>query len=176
MELFLPGIAALLIIGLIVFLILPRFGAPVLAALSLILLAYGVSNHIALFSSEWRYSTWQDRLKFYGPFVIIGAMILVILSYMGFLFGTQGASALPNSNIPIANAEEVVEATNNVINNTMNSVVNNTKNMANAVGNALGFGNRGRANNRGGIMENLGNILRTPVNAFNRKSNNRGLF
>lgn len=50
MEFFLPGIAALLIAGLIVFLVLPRLGAPVLAALSLALLAYGIYNHMQLFS------------------------------------------------------------------------------------------------------------------------------
>lgn len=169
MELFLPGIATLLIIGLIVFLILPRLGAPVLATLSIVLLAYGVYNHIKLFSSEYRYSTWQDRLKDYSSFVIIGVLILSILMYLGYLFGTQGASALPVSNVPVANATEAVNAVNGVV----NTITNTVSNVTNTVANTFGMGNNTSSNNKGGLITNLSKILNTPNN---RKSNNGGIF
>lgn len=181
MELFLPGIATLLIIGLIVFLVLPRLGAPVLAALSVVLLAYGIYNHIQLFSSEYRFSTWQDRLKDYGSFIIVGALILGILLYMGFLYATQGASALPASNVPVANAAEVV----NTATNAVNAVTNTVTNAVEGVTNALGITNTDRRNNganqnRQGVLSNLGKILATPVTAANNAirniRNNRPVF
>jgi hypothetical protein len=164
MEFFLPGLAALLIAGLIVFLVLPRLGAPILAVLSIVLLVYGVYNHYSLFSSEWRYSTWQERLKEYAPFLIVGALVLAVLGYMGFLFGTRGANALPATNAPAADAQ-VVEAVNNAGNTALNAAVNVT--------NTLGLTNNAKVNTNKGVMENLGNILATPGTANNRSANNR---
>jgi hypothetical protein len=174
MELFLPGIATLLIIGLIVFLILPRMGAPVLATLSIILLAYGVYNHIKLFSSEYRYSTWQDRLKEYSSFIIIGVLILSILMYLGYLFSTQGASALPVSNVPVANATEAVNAVNGTVNSIVNSITNTVSNATNTVANTIGLGNNSnKTNSKNGLLTNLSKILNT---GNNRKPNNSGIF
>ena len=154
MELFLPSMAVLLVAALIVFLVLPRIGAPILAILSLVLLVFGVYNHYYLFYSEYRYSTWQEQLKFYAPFIIIGALILSILSYMGFLFSTRGPNALPASNLaPNTTAASVVNDTANALTNTVNTV-------ANAVG-------LGTPKNNKGILTNLGNILATPVNRKN---------
>jgi hypothetical protein len=169
MELFIPGLATLLIVGLIVFLVLPRLGAPVLAALSIVLLAYGVYNHIQLFSAEYRYSTWQEQFKFYGPFVLVGGLILAILMYIGFLFGTEGASALPASSVPVANATEVVNSANNAVSNAVNTVTNTVSNAVNKVTNTLGFTNSRNNNmNKAGLLSNLGRILNTPNTRNNR--------
>ena len=178
MEFFLPGIAALLIAGLIVFLVLPRLGAPVLAALSLALLAYGIYNHMQLFSAEYRYSTWQDRLKMYAPFVLIGGLVLVILMYMGFLFGVKGPEALPvNAVTNNAMVNQAVNTTVNAANNIGSAATEAVSNAVNAVANVFGVGNgknnaaRG-VNNRAGILANLGQILNTP----NVKANKNGIF
>jgi hypothetical protein len=168
MELFIPGLATLLIVGLIVFLVLPRLGAPVLAALSIVLLAYGIYNHIQLFSAEYRYSTWQDQLKFYAPFVLIGGLILVILMYIGFLFGTEGPSALPASSVPVANATEVVNSANTAVSNAVNTVTNTVSNAVNAVTNAVGLTNSRNNTNKAGLLSNLGRILNTPNTRNNR--------
>lgn len=170
MEFFLPGLAALLIAALIGFIVIPRLGAPVLAVLSIVLLVYGVYNHIQLFSSEYTYSTWQDRLQFYSPFVMIGGLILAILFYMTYLVGSQGTSALPATNIPVNNAQVVdaVNAVTETINNAANTVTNTMNNMANAIG--LGGNNNRRPNTNQGILANLGAALATP---FNRRPNNR---
>jgi hypothetical protein len=175
MEFFLPGLAALLIAALIVFIVLPRLGAPILAVLSIVLLVYGVYNHIQLFSSEYAYSTWQDRLKFYAPFVMIGGLILAIIFYMTYLVGSQGVSALPATNVPVNNAQ-VVEAVNTVtanVNNVANAVTNTVTNTVNSLANVIGLGgnnNRGSANKNQGVLANLGAALTTP---FNRRPNNR---
>jgi uncharacterized membrane protein len=158
MELWIPGLAVFLLAALIVFLVLPRLGAPVLAALSVVLLIIGVYNHYRLFSSEYRYSTWQDRLKFYAPFVMIASLITAVLFYMGYLFSTKGPSALPASNLPVS-GPEVTNALNTVV-NTATNAVNNT---INTVANAVGLGGNNRGNNKG-VLANLGNILTTPNN------------
>jgi hypothetical protein len=168
MELFIPSLATILIVALIVFLVLPRLGAPVLAALSVILLVYGVYNHIQLFSSEYRYSTWQEQLKFYAPFVLIGGLILAVLMYLGFIFKTEGPSALPDSSVPIPNAIEVVNSANNAANTVVNKVANTVTNAANAVTNALGITNSRNNTNKAGMLSNLGRILNTP-NARNNR-------
>jgi hypothetical protein len=164
MEFFLPSLAALLIAALLVFLVLPRLGAPILAGLSIVLLIYGIMSHMSLFYSEYRYSTWQEQLKFYSPFLMIGAVIFVSLMYMGYLFGTKGANALPASNIPAGNI---------AVSNSVNTAVNNVNNAAINIANTLGLGNTNSKNNKAnqGILGNLGNILNTPAN---KKNNNRG--
>ena len=164
MEMFIPSLATILIIALIVFLVLPRLGAPVLATLSIVLLVYGVYNHIQLFSSEYRYSTWQEQLKFYAPFVLIGGLILSILMYLGFIFKTEGVSALPASSIPILNATEVVNSANNVV----NTITNTVSNAVNTVTNTLGLTNNRNNTNKAGVLSNLGRILNTPNTRNNR--------
>jgi hypothetical protein len=182
MELFLPSIAALLIAALIVFLVLPRLGAPILAILSIVLLAYAVNNHIQLFSSEYRYSTWQERLKGYGPFVLIGVLILLSIGFISYLFMGSGASALPASNVPVNNA--AVNAINSAANQAVNvaaqaaeGVTNAVAGVANAVvgvANAAANGVAKAANdvaevvgippgNGKNTLTNLANILKTPT-------------
>jgi hypothetical protein len=165
MEFFLPGLAALLIAGLVIFLVLPRLGAPVLAVLSLLLLCYGIYSHYTLFSSEYRFSTWQDRLKFYGPFLIIGALVLAVLGYMGFLFGSKGANALPASN-NIAGDAQVVEAANTVGNGALSAVTGIT--------NAVGITNNAKVNQNKGVLTNLGQILNN--SGANKTANNKGVM
>ena len=172
MEFFLPGLAALLIAALLVFLILPRMGAPMLAALSIALLVYGVWSHVTLFHSEYRYSTWQEKLKFYAPFVMIAALIIAVFGYIGFLFSTGGSSALPASNGTMSPAvNDVVNSTVNTVSNAATNAVNTVSNAAtNAVNlvsnaatnaaNAVGLGKS--KNNKNSTLGNLGRILNTP--------------
>jgi hypothetical protein len=116
---------------------------------------------------------------------MIGALILSILFYMGFLFGTQGPSALPASNLPgnnsVVNAvNNTVIAVNNQVNKAVNTVNNQMNKAAEAVGNtidsaanAVGLGNtnKNRVGRNNGILNNLSNILKTPanVNRTNRR-------
>jgi len=171
MELFIPGLATLLIMGLIVFLIVPRLGAPILAVLSILILIYAVHNHIKLFSSEYKYSTWQDRLKEYSSFIIVGVLILGILLYLGFLFATKGSDALPATSVEApTNVTELAEATNEAVVNATKTVVNSVTNAVNAVKNAVGLNTTSNNQNKQGVLANLGNILKTP---FVNKRNNR---
>jgi len=155
MEFFIPGFAALLIAALLVFLVLPRLGAPVLAVLSLLLLAFGVYNHYQLFASEYRFSTWQSHFKNYAPFIMVGFLIISILFYMGFLYGTKGVEALPASNLPVNNA-----LVNTVVNNSK-GIINSVTTAVTNVGNSLGLNTNKKLSNQN-MLKNLGGILSTP--------------
>jgi hypothetical protein len=175
MELFLPGIAALLISALIVFLVLPRLGAPVLVGLSVVLLVFCLYNHYTLFASEYRYSTWQEQLKWYGPVVLYGGLTIAVLMYLGYLYSGKGASILPASNIS-AEPTTITEA----VNNTAEAATNAVNAVSNAVGLGNVIGNANKGNNRGNnkpsnnsVLGNLGGILNSPKRNNN---NNRGLF
>ena len=171
MELFLPGIAALLISALIVFMVLPRLGAPVLVGLSVVLLVFCLYNHYTLFASEYRLSTWQEQLKWYAPVILYGGITIAVLMYLGHLYSGKGASILPASNISNTptNVTEAVNNTAVVATNAVNAVSN-----AVGLGNVLGNANKGNnkpANNS--VLGNLGGILNSPKRNNN---NNKGLF
>ena len=136
MEIFIPGVAILLLIAVIIFLVLPRFGAPMLAVISLLLLGYGLYNHMSMFYSEYQYSTWQFKLQNYAPFLIVGAVILFLLGYMGFLFGSGAGNTLPASNLPaITNVLNVTKA--NSSRSGSPTIAEQITNAGNAVGTAV---------------------------------------
>ena len=167
MEFFFSSMAVLLVSALFVFLILPRLGAVFLVSLSLLLLVGCLYSHYSLFGSEYRYSTWQERLKWFAPVVMYGAVALGIIMYLGYLF-TGSTSPLPTSNLTTDTNNPVIEAINNtakVANDTAVSVVNK---VANNVANAVGLGNTNTTyNKQNNVLSNLGGILNTP------KSNNQ---
>lgn len=165
MEMFIPGFAALLIVALIVFLVLPRMGAPLLAVLALVMLYFGIKNHMSQFGSEYRFSTWQELLKDYAAFFLVGFLILAVLGYIAFLFGMGGGSSLPASNLP---------AVTNVLNATKSSNTGILGAATNGINNALTT----VTGNRSNTLANLGKVVQTPLNALglNTGRNNRGLL
>lgn len=180
MEIFIPGLTALLFIALIVFLVLPRFGAPVLAALSLILLVYAVNNHMELFNSEYRYSTWQEALKPYAPFVIVFVIFLLILGYILYLFGIGAGTSLPVSNFPaitnMINATNSAANKNNILTNATNNVVNGVSNVVNTVTDTVMNGASNMKKNLGSLG-NIGNILKTPPrSSYNNRNSSYSMF
>ena len=177
MEFFLSSMAFLLIVALIVFLVVPRLGATVLVGLSVVLLAGCLYSHYSLFSSEYRYSTWQEKLKWMAPAVMYTALGVGVLVFIGSLMGgTSMAAALPVTNLPSGNANSVTEAINNtakvanqVVNEAVNNTVNAVNNTANAVGNSLGLNTR--SNRPSNALSNLGGLLNTPkYNNANRRN------
>jgi hypothetical protein len=88
--------------------------------------------------------------------------------YLGFIFKTEGPSALPASNVPAVNAAEVVNSANNAVSNITNTVTNTVTNAVNKVTNTLGLTNAGGRNNKAAILSNLGRILNTPNTRNNR--------
>ena len=170
MEFFLSSMAFLLVVALLVFLVVPRLGATVLVGLSILLLVGCLYSHYSLFSSEYRYSTWQEKLKWMAPTVMYTALGLGVLVLIGSLMGGSSiASALPITNLPAGSNNSITETINNtakVANQAVNEAVNNT---VNAVGNSLGFNTKG--NRPSNALSNLGGLLNTPKpNNGNRRN------
>ena len=128
MEYFLPSVFVLLLAAAVIFVILPRFGPSVLAAVSLVLLGLGVYQHFQQFSTDYRLSTWQLGAVAYAPYLLVGGLITVILVYLLYLLPANASSnttapaiIMPTiNNMPSANT-----ATNPItagINRALNSV------------------------------------------------------
>lgn len=154
MEIFLPSILIVLLAGVVVFTILPRFGPLVLTVISIILLMFGVYHHYNLFYDEYRLSTWQTTSTFLAPALVLGVALFFLLGYILSFFGSgipvpKTADVVPNVSDMVSNAVETVNnVANNVVNsanNVVNNVVNNTVEMANNVN--RGFNNALRYNN-----------------------------
>jgi hypothetical protein len=173
MEFFLSSMAFLLVVALIVFLIVPRLGATVLVGLSIILLLGCLYSHYSLFSSEYRYSTWQERLKWIAPGVMytglgIGVLIFIVTA----LSSPSVVSILPITNLPSGPTNSLTQAINNtakVANQTVNQVVSTVNQTANIVGNTLGL--NAKNNRPSNALSNLGGLLNTPKpNTANRRN------
>jgi len=167
MEFFLSSMAVLLIVALIVFLIVPRLGATVLVGLSFVLLIGCLYSHYTLFSSEYRYSTWQERLKWMAPTLMYTALGIAVVMFLGTLYsGKSVMEALPLTNLAPGSTNSVTETINNtakVANNVVNNVVN-------TVNNSLGNSTTPK-NNRANTITNLGGLLNTPKpNNQNRRN------
>ncbi len=160
MEFFIPGLTALLITIALIFLILPRLGAPLIALISIGLLMFAVYQHYQLFQPEYRYATWMDTLKVYGPYIIIFFIIISSLLYLGLNIG--GGKSNGNSMSPINSITNTVtpmpsaESATNVLTSTVNNTLRAANNIFNTVNNVV---NNGRKNN--GLLSNL---IATPRN------------
>ena len=170
MEIFIPGFTALLLLALFLFLVLPRLGTPILAILSLILLTYAVSNHMQMFYSEYRYSTWQEALKPYAGFVIMGVVFFLILGYVLYLFGIGSGNSLPVSNTSalsgVMNATRSNNSSKGIVGNVVNTVSNATTGVANAATGVV----TGATNVVKNVSTNLGNMISTPKTMYNNRN------
>jgi len=169
MEKFLSNMAILFIVALIIFLVLPRLGATVLVMLSLVLLVASLYSHYNLFSSEYRYSTWQERLKWYAPVVMYSGIAVGVLFILSGLYnGTLSVPLLPTTNLSSGSSNAVTATINNTA-KAANTVINNA---VSAVTNTLGI-NTPKNNRPSNTLSNLGGLLNTPQknNNLNRRNN-----
>ncbi len=186
MELFIPSALILLLAAAVIFFVLPRFGAPVLALISLGLLIYGVREHMNAFGTEYRFSTWQLSLIGYAPYVMVGGLLLVIAFYLLSMspWGKTGTTApeMPTiAEMPSANTAT----------NTVTAGVNNALKGASGIfgtaAAAVGLNNAAKTgNNKGAVNEaakkaneaatGIANTMKNALGAItgNNKSNNKG--
>jgi hypothetical protein len=186
MELFIPSVLVLFLAAAVVFFVFPRFGASTLALISVVLLAFGVYQHMNAFGTEYRLSTWQYSITAYAPYVMIGGLLLVIAFYLMSLTTRTNATAPSMPEIPsIAEMPPANTATNLVtegVNNALKGIANVTGNAAAAVG--LANANKGNANKGTGeglvnnALKGVGNAVNNVKNLFmgnnTNKTNNKG--
>lgn len=190
MELFLPSVLILLLAAAVIFFVLPRFGAPVLALISVGLLVYGIYNHMNAFGTEYRFSTWQLGLVSYAPYLMVGGLLVVIAFYLLSMspWGKAGTTAPNMPEIPTIAEMPKADTATNVVTSGVNNALKGAKNLFGNAAAAVGIGNAAKnANNKGaveaatetankmatGLKNTLGNITNTLTgNKSNNKSNN----
>jgi predicted PurR-regulated permease PerM len=162
MEFFLPGLAVILIGVLIAYAVIPRFSPVILALISIVLLVAALYDHFRIFSYEYAYSTWQEQLKSYAPYVMIGALLVSIIFFFMYIFGggrpkanntiSEAIENMPNANTA---TNPLTEAINNTLKAVNNIVTGNNANKKNGA-------NTG-ANTGPGLLEKVNNSI---VNTF----------
>jgi len=175
MEFFLPSILVLLVAAAIVFFVIPRFGPLVLAVVSLVLLGIGIYNHYSMFQNEYRLSTWQLGAVAYAPYLLIGAVILMIILYLTYLL-PSGSAASGNNTPANANANVKANTINlpppetatNVITEGANNAIRAAANLANVKVNTTN-----QPNNPANLGL-FGNLNNNNNNNNNININNRG--
>jgi predicted PurR-regulated permease PerM len=169
MEFFIPGLFIFLIAVLVSFFLVPKATPMTAAILAIAFLTYVVYDHYELFASEYKLNTWQEGLKIYAPFIMVGVIIMYSI-YGMVAFFTGGAVPVPSmpdipsmtsmptmNNVPSLNqmsnqmtntlndvANSIENATSNIFSNKGNnasSFKNSITNFANNLGNSLGFNN-----------------------------------
>lgn len=155
MEFFLPGLFVLLIGVIIAFFVIPRFSPVILAIISIVLLIAALYDHFRIFSYEYAYSTWQEQLKGYAPYVMVGALLITIIFYFMYIFG----GGRPKANNSISEAIENMPNANTAT-NPLTEAINNTLKAVNNVVNGNGAANK---KNNAGLLEKVNNSI---VNTF----------
>lgn len=165
MELFIPSVLVLLLAAAIVFFVLPRFGAPVLAIVSVILLVYGIYTHMNAFGNEYRFSTWQLGLMSYAPYIMIGGLLVVIAFYLisiSPLGKPNGATAPEMPEVPTVASMPPSNTATNVVTEGVNNALKGLTNI-------VGMANTNKKN------VNVGNtatkVANTAVDAVNKAGN-----
>ena len=155
MELFIPSALILLLAAAVIFFVLPRFGAPVLALISLGLLIYGVREHMNAFGTEYRFSTWQLGLISYAPYVMVGGVLIVIAFYLLIMspLGKTGTTA--PAEMPTVAEMPKAETATNAVTAGVNNALKGAKNALGSAAAAVGLGNAAAkaGNNKGALGE-----------------------
>ena len=162
MEFFIPGLFLFLVSILVVFYLAPKATPMIAAILSIVFLLFGIHEHQKMFASEYRLSTWQDKLKVYAPALMIVSIILFLI-YSMLAFFTGGSVPIPSMpNVQMPSVGSITESITNSLNNAANSIKNASANIMSS--------NKNNSANKGSMMNSiLGNN-----NANKNKGNNKG--
>jgi hypothetical protein len=145
MEFFLPSLIILVLAGIVSFVIIPKTSPLIILILSLCLLVFGMYHHYSLFASEYRLSTWQEQLKFYGPGVAIGSLIVFILLFVLSIFRGGQVPVPEISSITPAQTNGTMGSILNTVTNAASNIINTATVTANDIKNTVaGVTNRSR--------------------------------
>ena len=88
MELFIPSLVAIVLAAIIVMFILPRLSPIILGVLALVFLVLAAYQHFTFFGNEYALSTWQLPLINYGPYLLLGGLIIFLILFIVNFIGT----------------------------------------------------------------------------------------
>ena len=165
MEFFLPSVFILIFAAIVSFMLIPKLSPTVVLIIATLLLGFAVYHHIDQFKPEYKLSTWQLGLIRYGPFIVLGFMLLFILFYIFTKFRggevpvPDIAASLPSPTGAMNSITETVTNATNAVVNTVNNVAKNVnKNataMANTVVNSVANANK----NKGNVSKSFFNVV-----------------
>jgi hypothetical protein len=130
MELFLPGIIVVLLAAFFIFLIIPRFGATILVGASVLALCMAMYNHLSLFGSEYRLSTWQMGLAASAPWFVLLLSFIFVIGALQHIFSGSGPSISEQISNSVKNSlynMPSAESATNPITSIVNKAIENTK-------------------------------------------------
>ena len=162
-SLFMLFVAA--IVGLLTYVIVPFTPLTVLMLVSGAGLVAGLWWHWTQFSVDYRTSTWQEQLRNYAAYVMVG--VVIVASYTFYVFGWGGVSGY------VADAAESIRSATV---GAVSEVAGNISGAATATGTAL-FASSPNANRNtgGGVAANLG-LGSANVNRGRNQNQNRNLI
>lgn len=96
MELLLPSLVALLVAIAISYFVLPMLAPSILIGGSGVLLAVAIYLHYKQFGVvEYERSTWQNNLKAFGSWIMLGAVLLGAYGFYSMNAGAADAGVAP---------------------------------------------------------------------------------
>lgn len=126
MELFLPGIIVILLSAFFVFLVVPRIGSTILAVTSVVALMLVAYNHMSVFASEYKLSTWQLGAASSGPWIVVFLAFLFIIAAVQWIYASPANSTAPIESIgnSISSSINTMPSANSAT-NPLTAAVNN---------------------------------------------------
>ena len=131
-----PGVIVLLLAAFFIFLIIPRFGSTILVGASVLALCVAVYNHLHMFASEYRLSTWQMGLAASAPWILLFFSFIFVIGALQHIFSGPSNSPsivdqISNSiNTSVSNMPSAKSATN-PITSLVNTAIESTKSVLN---------------------------------------------
>ena len=155
MQFFLPRLLIFVIAILVTMFLAPRVTPWMAAILALAFLVYGVHEHYSMFAYEYKQSTWQEGLKIYAPFVMVGGIIVFSMLGMVSFFAAPEHS------------DASISSVTNSIGNSFSGMTNSLSSVTNSLS--------GAANSLSGAANSLSVRANNMVQSVNR-SLNKGTF
>jgi hypothetical protein len=103
MEFFLPSMLTMILAMLFIMYLLPQIQTQILLIGSVILLGFGLYNHSATFSDEYRLMHWLSNAQEIAPTLLTGLVIVLAGGYIAYMYSSGGRSpslSMPSFNIP----------------------------------------------------------------------------
>jgi hypothetical protein len=142
MQFFLPSLLIFLVALVVTALLAPRVTPWIAAVLALAFMTYGIYDHQRMFAYEYKQSTWQQGLKVYAPFLIIGGILIFCMYGMVAFFtgGTVPVPSMPNTAPSMTSLSNSFTSLNNTLSSAANSVANATTNLVQSANRSLNRG------------------------------------
>ena len=131
MELFLPSILVLIIAGIIIFAVLPRFAPIILITLSTAIMIGAMYHHYNFFIDEYRNITWTESLKAYSPGIIYSIMGIFIV---GFILSFFNGGQVPIPSVPELKTPNIINSIKNISSSSLSTINNSIRNVSNNFG------------------------------------------